>query len=54
MDDRDHVISVVLSTEDFKAFRELQPEPVIWLREQIRQTIAAAREQTTAKQTTAA
>jgi hypothetical protein len=51
--DRDHVISVVLNNEDFKAFRELQPEPVSWLREQIKQTIAAAREQTSAKGTAA-
>ncbi|MGE3277800.1 MAG: hypothetical protein AB7O67_22015 [Vicinamibacterales bacterium] len=40
--DRDHVISVVLSTEDWKAFLESQPQPVEWLRERIRESISAA------------
>jgi hypothetical protein len=43
MHDREHVISVVLTNEDWKAFVQLQPEPVNWLRERIRETIAASR-----------
>ena len=31
-DPRDHVISVVLSDEEWKAFVRLQPQPVAWLR----------------------
>ena len=41
MHDRDHVISVVLNNEDWKALLQLQPEPVTWLRECIQQRIAA-------------
>ena len=43
MDDREHVISVVLNNEDWKAFVQLQPEPVNWIKERIRETIAASR-----------
>ena len=43
MQDREHVISVVLTTEDWKAFVQLQPEPVHWIKERIRETIAASR-----------
>ena len=39
MYDREHVISVVLSDEDWKAFLELHPQPVVWLRERIQETI---------------
>jgi hypothetical protein len=42
MDDREHVISVVLNNEDWKALLQLQPEPVSWLKECIRQRITAA------------
>ena len=42
-DDRDHVISVVLTHEDWKEFVKLQPQPATWLRERIQETIAAAR-----------
>jgi hypothetical protein len=45
MHDREHVISVVLNNEDWKAFVQLQPEPVNWIKERIRETIAAARPQ---------
>jgi hypothetical protein len=41
MHDREHVISVVLSNEDWKALLQLQPEPVRWLKECIQQRIAA-------------
>jgi hypothetical protein len=43
MHDREHVISVVLNNEDWKAFLQLQPEPVNWIRDRIRETIAASR-----------
>jgi hypothetical protein len=46
MHDREHVISVVLNNEDWKAFVQLQPEPVHWIRERIRETIAASRPET--------
>jgi hypothetical protein len=46
MHDREHVISVVLNNEDWKAFLQVQPEPVNWLRERIRETIDASRPQT--------
>ena len=41
MHDREHVISVVLTDEDWKAFLQIQPEPVSWLRERIQERIAA-------------
>jgi hypothetical protein len=43
MHDREHVISVVLSDEDWKAFVQLQPEPVTWIRERIQERINADR-----------
>jgi len=41
-DQRDHVISVVLSDEEWKAFLRLQPQPVAWLRERIAEAITSA------------
>ena len=38
--DREHVISIVLSNEDWQAFIRVQPEPVQWLRERIREIVA--------------
>jgi hypothetical protein len=43
MQDREHVISVVLNNEDWKAFLQVQPEPVNWLKQRIQETIAASR-----------
>jgi hypothetical protein len=40
-DPRDHVISVVLSDEEWKAFVRLQPQPVAWLRERITEMITS-------------
>ena len=37
---REHVISIVLSDEDWQAFVRVQPEPVEWLRERIRETVS--------------
>jgi hypothetical protein len=44
MHDREHVISVVLSDEEWKAFLRVHPQPVIWLRERIQETIATTPE----------
>lgn len=41
-DPRDHVISVVLSDEEWKAFVARQPQPVAWLRQRIAEAIADA------------
>jgi hypothetical protein len=43
MHDREHVISVVLTTEDWKAFLQIQPEPVNWIKERIQERINADR-----------
>jgi hypothetical protein len=40
-DDRDHVISVVLTHRDWQEFVKLQPQPAVWLRERIQETIKA-------------
>jgi hypothetical protein len=52
MQHREHVISVVLNNEDWKAFLQVQPEPVTWLKERIRETIAASRPQAQGKDQT--
>lgn len=39
--DREHVISVVLTHDDWQEFVKLQPQPVSWLRERIQEMIAA-------------
>ncbi len=41
MNTRDHVISVVLSDAEWKAFLSQQPKPVAWLRERISEAIRA-------------
>jgi hypothetical protein len=41
-DPRDHVISVVLSDEEWKAFVRLQPQPVDWLRQRIAEAITTS------------
>jgi hypothetical protein len=38
--DREHVISVVLTHDDWKEFVKLQPRPADWLRERIQEMIA--------------
>jgi hypothetical protein len=37
---REHVISIVLSDEDWQAFVRVHPHPVAWLRERIQETLA--------------
>jgi hypothetical protein len=54
MHGREHVISVVLTNEDWKAFVALQPEPVNWIKERIRETIAASRPDAQKQASTAA
>jgi hypothetical protein len=41
--DREHVISVVLTHEDWQEFVRLQPQPAAWLRERIQEMITASR-----------
>jgi hypothetical protein len=48
-DDRDHVISVVLSHADWQEFVKLQPEPSVWLLERIQEMLGAARTATPAQ-----
>ena len=40
-DPRDHVISVVLSDEEWRALLRVQPQPVAWLRERISDAITS-------------
>jgi hypothetical protein len=47
MHSREHVISLVLSSEEWMAFLQVQPEPVSWLKERIQERIAASREAAT-------
>jgi len=42
-DDRDHVISVVLSHDEWKEFVKLQPQPSLWLHERIQEILAASK-----------
>lgn len=39
----DRVISIVLTDEDWRAFTQVQPEPVLWLKARIHETIASSR-----------
>lgn len=48
-DPREHVISVVLSDEEWKAFVSRQPQPVAWLRERIAELIGATSASTPAQ-----
>jgi hypothetical protein len=41
--DREHVVSVVLTHEEWEEFVKLQPQPAAWLRERIQDVIAKAR-----------
>jgi len=45
MSSPDRVIHVPLSEADWKAFLASQPQPVIWLKERIKEAIEAARRQ---------
>ena len=37
---REHVISIVLSDEEWQAFIRIHPEPVEWLRQRIRESVS--------------
>jgi hypothetical protein len=49
--ERDRVISVTLSEAEWQAFIARQPQPVSWLREQIRAEAAPAPQSQTPQQT---
>jgi hypothetical protein len=38
---RDRVISVVLNEQEWQAFVRLHPQPVLWLRERIQESLQA-------------
>jgi hypothetical protein len=40
----ERVISIAISEADWKALRTIQPEPIDWLKDTIRQTVEAARQ----------
>jgi hypothetical protein len=37
--DRDRVISIVLNAAEWQAFVRLHPQPVVWLREKIQESL---------------
>jgi hypothetical protein len=39
---RERVISIVLNEKEWQAFVRLHPQPVVWLRERIQESIAVA------------
>jgi hypothetical protein len=39
METRERVISVTLNESDWRAFIELHPQPVVWLRERIQESL---------------
>ena len=39
----DRVISIALTDEDWRAFTQVQPEPVMWLKARIHETIESSR-----------
>ena len=45
--ERDRVISITLSEEEWQAFVARQPQPVVWLRERIRDEVVKAPKQQT-------
>jgi hypothetical protein len=45
--ERDRVISITLSEEEWQAFVARQPQPVVWLRERIRDEVVKAPKQLT-------
>ena len=52
-DDRDHVISVVLSHEEWQEFVKLQPQPSVWLRERIQEMLVTSKPASAAQATPA-
>ena len=42
----DRVISIALTDEDWRAFTQVQPEPVLWLKARINETIESSRSAT--------
>jgi hypothetical protein len=44
----DRVISIALTDEDWRAFTQVQPEPVLWLKARIHETIESSRSEAVA------
>jgi hypothetical protein len=44
----ERVISISISEADWKTLRSIQPEPVDWLKDKIRETVEQARQANTA------
>jgi hypothetical protein len=44
----ERVISISISEADWKTLRSIQPEPVDWLKDKIRETVEQARQTTAA------
>ena len=44
----ERVISIAISEADWKTLRSIQPEPIDWLKDTIRQTVEHARQNGTA------
>jgi hypothetical protein len=44
----ERVISISISEADWKTLRSIQPEPVDWLKDKIRETVEQARKSVTA------
>ena len=51
--ERDRVISITLSEAEWQAFIARQPQPVVWLRERIRDEVTAKPEKQTQTETAA-
>jgi hypothetical protein len=45
----ERVISIAISEADWKTLRSIQPEPIDWLKDTIRQTVEQARQTGTAQ-----
>lgn len=44
--DRERVISITLSESEWQAFVARQPQPVVWLRDRIRDEVVASKSET--------
>ena len=49
--ERDRVISITLTEDEWQAFVARQPQPVVWLRERIRDEVSAKPQPQTQTQT---
>jgi hypothetical protein len=51
--ERDRVISITLTEDEWQAFVARQPQPVVWLRERIRDEVSAKPQPQTQTETAA-